>query len=114
MSVHGDEVSIVKQIDGAGDPRKFLETIHERLNLGGVLVLTSPYTWLEEFTQKQNWLGGVRRAGEPYMTLDALRDLLAPHFVMLGTPQDVAFVIRETRRKFQHTIAELTAWERVD
>ena len=48
------------------------------------------------------------------MTLDALRDLLGPHFVMLGTPQDVEFVIRETRRKFQHTIAELTAWERVD
>jgi len=23
----------------------------------------------------------------------------------------VPFVIRETRRKFQHTVAELTAWE---
>ena len=44
------------------------------------------------------------------MTLDALRDLLGPHFVMLDAPQDVEFVIRETRRKFQHTVAELTAW----
>jgi hypothetical protein len=76
--------------------------------------ISSPYTWLEEFTQKHNWLGGIRHAGEPYMTLDALRDLLGPHFVMLGMPQDVEFVIRETRRKFQHTIAELTAWKRVD
>jgi putative 4-mercaptohistidine N1-methyltranferase len=109
-----DLILAANLIDRLYDPKKFLETIHERLNLGGVLVLSSPYTWLEEFTQKQNWLGGIRRAGEPYMTLDALRDLLAPHFVMLGTPQDVEFVIRETRRKFQHTIAELTAWERVD
>ncbi|MHB0960400.1 MAG: 5-histidylcysteine sulfoxide synthase [Pirellulaceae bacterium] len=109
-----DLILAANLIDRLYDPKKFLETIHERLNLGGVLVVSSPYTWLEEFTQKQNWLGGIRRAGEPYLTLDALRDLLAPHFVMLGTPQDVEFVIRETRRKFQHTIAELTAWERVD
>jgi hypothetical protein len=30
---------------------------------------------------------------------------------MLGAPRDVPFVIRETRRKFQHTVAELTVWE---
>jgi hypothetical protein len=27
-------------------------------------------------------------------------------------PQDVPFVIRETARKFQHTVAQLTCWER--
>jgi hypothetical protein len=75
-------------------------------------VITSPYTWLEEFTKKENWLGGFRKGGEPYMTLDALRDLLGPHFVLLGPAKDVEFIIRETRRKFQHTVAELTAWER--
>ena len=32
------------------------------------------------------------------MSLDALRDLLWPHFVMLVAPQYVEFVIRETRR----------------
>ncbi|MGO9114604.1 MAG: hypothetical protein ACLP9L_35760, partial [Thermoguttaceae bacterium] len=88
------------------------ETIHERLNPGGILVITSPYTWLEEFTKKENWLGGFRQGGEPRMTFEALSDLLAPHFVMRDTPQDVEFVIRETRRKFQHTVAELTVWER--
>jgi hypothetical protein len=30
---------------------------------------------------------------------------------MLGEPWDVPFVIRETRRKFQHSVAELTVWE---
>jgi hypothetical protein len=47
------------------------------------------------------------------MTLDALGEVLAPHFRMLDTPRDVEFVIRETRRKFQHTVAQLTAWERI-
>ena len=48
------------------------------------------------------------------MTLDALHDLLSPHFVMLDAPKNVEFVIRETRRKFQHTVAELTAWELIE
>jgi 5-histidylcysteine sulfoxide synthase/putative 4-mercaptohistidine N1-methyltranferase len=109
-----DLVLAANLIDRLYDPKRFLETIHERLNLGGILVITSPYTWLEEFTKKENWLGGFRKSGEPYMTLDALRDLLGPHFVMLDAPKNVEFVIRETRRKFQHAVAELTAWERTE
>ena len=46
------------------------------------------------------------------MTLDSLKELLSPHFVLLDAPRNVEFVLRETRRKFQHTIAELTAWRR--
>jgi hypothetical protein len=53
----------------------------------------------------------LRDAGEPVWTLDALKEALATHFCMLGDPRDVPFVIRETRRKFQHSVAELTAWE---
>ena len=49
----------------------------------------------------------------PAVSADVLRELLCPHFTMLDEPQDVEFVIRETRRKFQHTISELTAWERI-
>ena len=107
---HGQPVA-ANLLDRLYDPQRFLETIHERMNVGGILVITSPYTWLEEFTKKDKWLGGFRKAGEPCMTLDALRDLLRPHFVMLDAPKNVEFVIRETRRKFQHTVAELTAWE---
>jgi 5-histidylcysteine sulfoxide synthase/putative 4-mercaptohistidine N1-methyltranferase len=107
-----DLVLAANVIDRLYDPKRFLETIHERLNLGAILVITSPYTWLEEFTKKENWLGGFRKGGEPYMTLDALRDMLGPHFVMLDAPKNVEFVIRETRRKFQHSVAELTVWQR--
>jgi 5-histidylcysteine sulfoxide synthase/putative 4-mercaptohistidine N1-methyltranferase len=107
-----DLILAANLIDRLYDPRRFLTTIHERLNVGGVLVIASPYTWLEEFTKKDAWLGGFRRGGEPYMTLEALKDLLNTHFVLLDAPQNIEFVIRETRRKFQHTVAELTAWER--
>jgi len=98
-------------IDRLYSPRKFLGSIHERINQGGILVITSPYTWLEEYTKKEEWLGGYRDAGEPVWTLDGLKEALLPHFRMLGEPRDVSFVIRETRRKFQHSVAQLTAWE---
>jgi len=42
-----------------------------------------------------------------------MRELLSDHFEEIQPPQDVPFVIRETRRKFQHTIAELSAWRRI-
>lgn len=106
-----DLVLAANLIDRLYSPRKFLTTIHERMNPGGLLVITSPYTWLEEYTKKEEWLGGYREAGEPVWTLDGLKEALAPHFTMLGEPRDVPFVIRETRRKFQHTVAEVTVWE---
>ena len=81
------------------------------MNPGGLLVITSPYTWLEEFTKKEEWLGGYREAGENVDTLQRLTELLNPRFRMLGEPRDVPFVIRETRRKFQHSVAQLTVWE---
>ena len=107
-----DLILAANLLDRLYDPARFLATVHERLNLGGILVITSPYTWLEEFTKKENWLGGIRKGGEPYMTLDALRELLGPRFAMFDGSKNVEFVLRETRRKFQHTVAELTAWER--
>jgi 5-histidylcysteine sulfoxide synthase/putative 4-mercaptohistidine N1-methyltranferase len=106
-----DLVLSANLIDRLYSPRRFLASIHERMNPDGLLVITSPYTWLEEYTKKEEWLGGYREAGEPVWSLDGLKEVLAPHFNMVGEPRDVPFVIRETHRKFQHTVAELTVWE---
>ena len=107
-----DLVVAANLIDRLYDPAKFLDEIAKRIVPGGLLVLTSPYTWLEEHTPKQQWLGGFKRDGERYTTLDALHAHLQRDFVPVGAPRDVPFVIRETARKFQHTVAQLTCWER--
>ena len=106
-----DLVLAANLIDRLYSPRTFLTAIPERLNPGGVLVLTSPYTWDEAYTKKEEWLGGYRAVGEPVWTLETLKEVLAPRFRLLGEPRELPFVIRETRRKFQHTLAELTVWE---
>ena len=108
-----DLILAANLIDRLYDPAKFVTTIHERLNVGGVLMITSPYTWLAEHTARDKWLGGFKKDGESWRTLDALRALLTPHFEPIGAPQDVPFVIRETARKYQHTLAQATLWRRV-
>jgi len=99
-------------IDRLYSPRRFLETAHERLNPGGLLVLSSPYTWLPEFTAREEWLGGHTRHGRPVTTLEGLHEVLDAHFRRVGEPRQIPFVIRETSRKFQHTLAEMTVWEK--
>lgn len=109
-----DLILAANLIDRLSKPKQFLSTIHERLNPGGLLILTSPYTWLEEFTTKENWVGGYRKDGEPYTTLEGLKDLLQPHFAMIGEPRDFEFITRETARKAQHSVSQMTIWQRKD
>ena len=101
-------------IDRLYSPRQFLSMVHERMNPGGLLILASPYTWLEEYTKREEWLGGYKDgSGENFTTLDGLKAVLGAHFELLGEPEDVPFVIRETRRKFQHTLSQMTIWKRL-
>ncbi len=100
-------------IDRLYKPRRFLDNIHERINDGGLLVIASPYTWLEEHTPKEEWIGGYKKDGENHTTLDGLKEHLGKHFRMIGEPRKVPFVIRETQHKFQHTLSEVTIWERL-
>ncbi len=98
-------------IDRLYDPKKFLDSMAERLNDGGLLILTSPYTWQEESTPKEKWIGGYKRDGENVTTLDGLKEILGKEFTLIDT-RDVPFVIQETVRKHQHTIAHMTVWEK--
>lgn len=108
-----DLILAANLIDRLYSPKKFLAAVHERLNPGGVLLIASPYTWLEEHTSREEWIGGFKKNGENFTTLDGLKELLEPHFRLLEPPQEVPFVIRETRHKFQHSLSEVTLWERI-
>jgi len=108
-----DFILAANLIDRLYSPGQFLSTIHERLNIGGVLMITSPYTWLEEHTPREEWIGGFKRDGENVTTLDGLKALLGKHFKLIQSPVEIPFVIRETRHKFQHSLSEVTLWERI-
>jgi len=108
-----DLILAANLIDRLYRPAKLLTTVHERLNPGGLLLIASPYTWLPEHTKREEWVGGFKKDGESYTTLDGLKAMLGAHFRLIRGPLEVPFVIRETRRKFQHTLSEVTIWERM-
>ncbi|MCQ8896395.1 5-histidylcysteine sulfoxide synthase [Limnobacter humi] len=107
-----DLILAANLIDRLYSPRRFLDDVASRLNPGGLLVLASPYTWMEDYTPRAEWIGGFKKDGESYTTLDGLKDILGSRFELVQGPDAVPFVIRETRRKHQHTLSEVTVWKR--
>lgn len=107
-----DLVIAANLIDRLNDPARFLKEIPNRMNAGGILLIASPYTWLEEFTPREKWLGGFKKDGEPVTTLDGLHAVLDDAFKCIAEPVRVPFVIRETMHKHQHTLSEVTLWKK--
>ncbi|MDA1006102.1 MAG: methyltransferase type 12, partial [Verrucomicrobia bacterium] len=80
-----------------------LARLPELVKAGGELVLTTPCTWLEEFTTPGHW--------PPAGTREWLEAEVGGSFELVEE-RDEAFLIRETARKFQWTVALLTKWRR--
>lgn len=108
-----DLILAANLIDRLYKPMLFLQDVHQRVVTGGLLMIATPWTWLETHTERADWLGGFKRDGENVTGLDGLKAVLLRHFRLIGEPRDVPFVIRETRRKFQHTVSQVTIWERL-
>ena len=107
-----DLIMATNLIDRLYEPKLFLESVHERLNEDGILMLTSPYTWQESSTKKELWLGGyVNENGEEVETLQSLQKILGLHFELIHT-QEMEFVIKETRRKYQHSVSQVSVWKK--
>jgi putative 4-mercaptohistidine N1-methyltranferase len=98
-----DLVLAANLLDRVKDPKKLLRQVLPGLvRPGGLLLLTSPYTWSKEFTPRNRWLQD---------SFPAMRKILSPHFRLLRR-QDLPFLLREHRRKFQLTFADATLWLR--
>jgi putative 4-mercaptohistidine N1-methyltranferase len=107
-----DVVLMANLIDRLSDPRRCLDALPRLLNRGGQLIITSPYTWMAEYTPKENWLGGYEHGGKRHRTLNTLKEILSPDF-QFSESKDLPFLIREHSRKFQLGIAEASIWTRI-
>ena len=90
------------------DPEAFLARLGSLVKRGGQLLLTTPFTWLEEYTPRDRWIGGIdahRRSEEE------LTKRLSSEF-KLHRRVDLPFLIREHERKYQLGIALGTCWIR--
>lgn len=85
------------------EPDRFLERLPDLVNPGGRLVLATPATWMDAYTPPPNQPAGS--------TLDFLHDRLDAFFECL-TIEELPFLIREHRRKFQLSTSQTSVWRR--
>jgi putative 4-mercaptohistidine N1-methyltranferase len=98
-----DLVLAANLIDRLPDPKRFLKNVLPQLvRPGGTLLLTSPYTWHADFTPETKWL---------HDSFPTIQRGLRPYFRLIHR-QDLPFLLREHRRKFQYTFADATLWKR--
>ena len=89
------------------EPSCFLSQLKNVVAAGGQLILTAPYSWLEEYTSRTHWLGGEGERG----TLGSLQAILNDDFELLRS-FDMPFIIREHVRKFQWGVSQATIWRK--
>ncbi|MGE9294608.1 MAG: methyltransferase domain-containing protein, partial [Puniceicoccales bacterium] len=107
-----DLILVSNLLERSYNPAKFLETVHERLNEGGLLVIACTNAWSEQFTKKENWIGGYKDAtGENVSTRDGLGALLK-NFREFREPVNVPQAIRRSGRTWDYAISEVTFWVR--
>jgi putative 4-mercaptohistidine N1-methyltranferase len=94
------------------DPDNFLKIIQRRINTGGILVIASSYDWDNEIIKKGKQLGGYRRDGEPYFSINALHNILDENFTEIKSPADLPFIIRQNARNFLYKIAQISFWQK--
>jgi 5-histidylcysteine sulfoxide synthase/putative 4-mercaptohistidine N1-methyltranferase len=109
-----DAVLLANLLCRVPSPRTVLQRMSgERglLRSGGILVITTPFTWLEKFSPKEVWLGGYQKNGEPIFSEPVLKNLLENDFILLERTE-MPLLIREHARKFEYIVPLVTVWQK--
>ena len=101
-----DLVLAANLIDRVARPADLLREIKRLVRTNGHVILASPYTWLEEFSPRENWLADTTAS-----TLSRIQKCLEPELVLV-TAKDLPFLIREHARKFQWSVAQASVWKK--
>lgn len=83
-------------------PRGFLAALAKTVVPDGTLILTTPFSWLEEYTPRSEWIDGG---------LKGLENSLSPAFE-LTRAFDLPFILREHLRKYQWCVPQVSIWRR--
>ena len=110
-----DAVLLANLLDRVPSPKAALGRLGGMRGLvkpGGLAVVVSPHSWLDEHTNRGAWLGGYyTESGKPVYTRDALVAHLADDFELVGE-EDLPMLIREHGRKYELLVSEALVFHR--
>jgi 5-histidylcysteine sulfoxide synthase/putative 4-mercaptohistidine N1-methyltranferase len=98
-----DAVLLANVLCRLPDPRACLQRMqgaHALVKPGGILVMTTPLSWLEEYTPKSRWLKGIADIQAVLSQFELLHQ------------EEIPFMIREHRRKYEYIVTQATVWKR--
>ena len=98
-------------LDRLYDPEAFLRQISGFMSDKSRLILTSPYTWLADYTPKEKWIGGKIEGEKEVPTYSRLKQILESEGLKEAIPcEDVPFVIKDNLWVYQYTSANMSFW----
>lgn len=87
-------------------PAACLSQLKNFLKPNGLVLITTPCSWLDSFTSPELWLGGKNNQ----KTIDGLHQLLGAHFDLLDE-KNLPLFIREHARKYEFIVTQGTLWQ---
>jgi len=86
------------------DPMKLLERLPSLVAEGGEVVFATPFSWLEQYTPKENWPEGD--------SWEWFCGAMEKNFELVREG-DEPFLIREHGRKFQLGVSKVSCWKKL-
>ena len=110
-----DGVTMANVLCRLPDPVACLDGLEAVVNKGGVAVLVTPFSWLDNFTHRSKWLGGFYDpvSGEAIYSKDILKALMEERGFKKIHEEQMPLLIREHQRKYQYIVSEATGWRRI-
>jgi hypothetical protein len=105
-------VVVLNQIlEQLAQPAAFLTQIHERLNAGGLLVISSSYAGGGR-SEAGDRLGGFKRNGENVTSFETMSECLVSHFIAEGEGINLPLLLRDDARHYQLVMNHVTLWRK--
>ncbi len=105
---HFDLIIACNLICRLREPLRFIQALPRLTKPDGHVFLTTPFSWLENYTPPENWLGGTPEREDSF---HGLKEAMEPDFA-LKSCSDLPFLIREHSRKYQWSVAQASLWQK--
>lgn len=92
-----------------GEPEKMLRSFAKIVNVGGIVVLVSPYSWWTGASSPDKWIGG--KPGDERSEVLVRRVMESAGFEFVDERNE-PFLIRDHHRRFQLGFSSATVWRR--
>jgi 5-histidylcysteine sulfoxide synthase/putative 4-mercaptohistidine N1-methyltranferase len=103
-----DAVLVGNLICRLREPASLLKRMDELVNPGGILMLTTPFSWKAEFTDRAHWLGGQQIGPR---SIEAVTEVLQNVGFQNVESYDMPLAIRHHSRFYELIGAQATIWQ---